>query len=414
MGKVIIIGGGVIGLCSAYYLRRSGWDVTVVDKGDMTDNCSYGNAGMIVPSHFVPLAAPGAIKQGIRWLFNPKGPFQLRPELDSEWLRWTFRFIRSANRRHVERSAISLRDISMFSKSLFEKLHEDLDIGLKQNGIMMLSASKKSHLEERLQAQSALDMGLDVVCLSKEEAIQLQGGLPMNIVGGVHYRCDAHLHPGELMKRLINWLTSEGVRIIRNSEVDQVARFHDKVVGITLNTKEELTADAFVLSAGVWSSKISKQFAFRLSVMPGRGYSFTTGATNMKLPIPVLLSEARVAITPLGNSMRFGGTMELGNREAPINLKRVQGIVESANRYFPGLGMQVPEKPNIWQGFRPCSPDGLPYIGFSSKAPNVVIATGHGMMGISLGPATGALVCEMLSGSRTSVNVELFSPNRFS
>lgn len=412
MGKVVIIGGGIVGLCSAYYLHQSGWEVTLLDKGDMTDSCSYGNAGMIVPSHFVPLAAPGVIKQGIKWLANAKGPLQIRPSLSLDWLRWGIKFMSYANEKNVRCAAVPLRDISLLSKSLLEKMDAHLDLGVGHKGIMMLSKTEHSAEEEYKQAEEATRLGLYVAILSKEETVALQGGLKMNIVGAVHYRCDAHLQPGILMKKLIQYLKEVGVRIVHNFEVEKIHKVGNKVVSVHAKNGNEFRADAFVLAAGAWSGKVAKYVGLNIPLMPGKGYSFNVECPEEPIKIPALLCEARVAVTPMATKIRFGGTMELGKMGSPVNLKRVQGIVESVNDYFPGLQLTMPSPSSIWHGYRPCSVDGLPYIGFSNKATNMVLATGHGMMGVSLGPATGLLVSELLSGKNTSIDAAPFSPNR--
>lgn len=414
MAHIIIIGAGAVGLCSAYYLHEAGWEVTVVDKGDLSDNCSFGNAGMIVPSHFVPLAAPGVVKQGIRWLFNGASPLQLKPSLDPEWFRWAGRFIGSANSRHVMRSKTPLRDISLLSKSLFESLATQLQVDVHHKGVMLLSMTEQSADKQYLMASEARKLGLDVVNLSREEAIRKQGGLPLNVAGAVHYRCDSHLDPGHFMVNLTHYLSNAGVRILRNHEVTRLVSHGGRITKVLVESGEVLSADAYVLAAGSWSAKIARSLHMNITLMPGRGYSFLADSIDpqQSLQIPSLLSEAKVAITPMRGGLRFGGTMELGKMGAPVNMQRVKGIVQSVNQYFPTFNLQMPSAQSIWSGYRPCSGDGLPYIGFHKHASNLALATGHGMMGVSLGPATGLLVTELLQGKTLSMDIDPFSPNR--
>jgi len=208
MSKAVIIGGGVIGLFTAYYLNKSGWEVEIIDQGDLSDNCSFGNAGMITPSHFVPLAAPGMVEQGIRWMFNSKSPFYVKPSLNPELIGWGLKFLKSATRKHVDRSAGALRDISVVSKKLFQQFERDtnIDFGLEDRGILMLFKTPKFEEEERHLAAQATNLGLDAQYLSPEQCCKLQPGVGMDILGAVHYHCDAHLYPNKLMKGLVKYL----------------------------------------------------------------------------------------------------------------------------------------------------------------------------------------------------------------
>ena len=163
--KAVIIGGGIIGLSSAYYLLQDGWDVTIIDKTDLTDSCSYGNLGMIVPSHFVPLAAPGIVAQGIRWMFNSKSPFYIKPSLNSQLIRWGLKFLQSANEKNVKNAARPLTEINLLSKKLYEDLSKEpeFDFAFEKKGIIMYYKSEKVAEEEMHVAEIAKAMGLDVL-----------------------------------------------------------------------------------------------------------------------------------------------------------------------------------------------------------------------------------------------------------
>jgi D-amino-acid dehydrogenase len=412
--KAVIIGGGIIGLSSAYYLHQSGWEVTILDKGLLEDNCSFGNAGMIVPSHFVPLAAPGIVQQGVRWMFNSKSPFYVKPSLNMDLISWLHKFLKSANKSHVEQSAIPLRDLSLLSKQLYQDLakQDEFNFELKNNGILMLYKTQKAAEEELHLAEKAQSIGLDVVPLTTNECQILQPDIKLDISGAVHYRCDAHITPNKLMVQLINYLEKVGVKIHRANEVVKIEAQGNKITKIHTADKE-WEADEVIIAGGAWSPDIVKLIDLKLPLMPGKGYSFMFNEPQKRMHIAALLIEAKVSVTPMGNQVRFGGTMEIGPINHKINKKRVQGIVESIPRYFPDLKPELPPESAIWHGFRPCSPDGLPYIGRVKKFSNLVIATGHGMMGLSLGPATGKLVSELLAETTTSMPVSLFSPQRY-
>ena len=414
MATVLIIGGGIMGLSSAYYLSKAGHQVTVLDKGDLADNCSFGNAGMIVPSHFIPLAAPGMVSQGIRWMFSSKSPFYVRPSLNADLLNWGVKFLKKANHAHVEKSAAPLTELSLLSKSLYDSLaHEPgFDFGLAQNGILMFYKTEKAAEEEAHLAAKAKQLGLDMAVLTADECRALQPNLTLDVLGAVHYRCDVHLYPNKLMALLLNYLNQNGVKILRNHEVSRIITADGAVEGVLVG-EQVFTADQYVIAGGAWSPAVAKLANIKVSIMPGKGYSFMVNEPQQRMHIPALLAEARVAITPMNGMLRCGGTMELDKINRRVNLSRVKGIVESVPQYFPDLQLQMPKQQDIWYGFRPSSPDGLPYIGYSSKYRNLIMATGHGMMGLSLGPATGLLVSQLVNQTKTSINIQAFSPNRF-
>lgn len=412
--KAVIIGGGIIGLSSAYYLSRDGWDVTVVDRTDMSDSCSHGNLGMIVPSHFVPLAAPGIVLKGIRWMFDSKSPFYVKPSLNRNLINWGLHFIKSANAQHVEHCASYLKEINLLSKKLYEELSATpgFDFAFEKKGIIMYYKTDKVAEEEIQMAEKARSMGLDAVVLSREEAQAQEPDVQLNVLGGVHYRCDAHLYPNKLNAQLVHYLKQAGVQFYTRQPVQQIIRTNKSITAIMVG-EQEISGDVFVAAAGSWMPELLRMAGLKLPLMPGKGYSFTDEQPKQQLQVPAILCEARVAITPMGQHLRFGGTMEIGPVNDKVNMKRVQGIVESVLAYLPGLEVSMPLEEKVWYGFRPCSPDGMPYIGFGNRYTNLLYAGGHGMMGLSLGPATGQLIAELAKGKKTSIDIKAFDPSRF-
>lgn len=407
---VAIIGGGVIGLFSAYYLAKSGHNVVVLDKGDMLDNCSYGNAGMIVPSHVVPLAAPGMISQGIKWMFNSKSPFYVKPRLNRELMSWGRKFYRSANQKSVEAAMPALRDISFLSKKLYQDLNTQVnDFSYEEKGLLMLFQSDKVGEEEIHVGQMAEKLGIEVDYLDKPGVEALETGLKVNAVGGVHFKPDAHLHPNRLMAFLRAELEQAGVNFQANKEIKDIEIANGKVTEL-ITDKGAIRADEFVIATGAWSSKLAKMADEKLLLLPGKGYSFTFESPEKSPTIPTILCEGKVAVTPMSNDLRFGGTMEITHvNDNSINMKRVQGIVNTINSFYPDMNVDVPSKDTIWKGFRPCSPTGLPYICRSKKHSNLIYATGHGMMGLSLGPATGKIVQCIVDEEKAPISLDLFS-----
>jgi D-amino-acid dehydrogenase len=413
MKHVIVIGGGIIGLSSAFYLQERGHQVTVIDKTDMHNGCSYGNAGYICPSHFVPMAAPGIVQQGLKWMLNARSPFYVQPRLDMGLLSWGWKFMRSANKKHVQRSAVPLRDIALLSKQLYEQWAAlpAFDFAYEPKGLLDLFQTEENARHGEHAVQDATALGLEARVLNKADVEVLQPGA--NVLGAVYYGCDAQLYPNKLMSDLKNWLINKGVQFITNSEVTGFITTAGSVQSVQAGASLH-KADHFVVAAGVWSREVAEQLHLSLPMVGGRGYSLTLENFPYRFNYPVILSEARVAISPMnGNKLRFGGTMEITAVNTPPRMNRVQGIIESVSRYFPDVQVPMPAEKEVWYGYRPCSADGLPYIGNIKRYNNVTVATGHSMLGLSLGAATGKLVSELVDGAPTTMDVKPFAVERF-
>lgn len=412
--KAIIVGGGIIGLSTAHYLLQAGHEVVVVDRSDLNGGCSFGNAGMIVPSHIVPLASPGMIAKGIRWMFRPDSPFFIKPRLSADLLRWGWQFYRHSNNRHVERAAPALKALSLLSKNLYRALAEELpfEFGYTERGLLMLYRSAEAEKEEAEAARFANALGLEARVLSAGQVQKLEPHVAVSARGGVYYPGDAHLVPHKLMQQWMPYLAGRGVQFVSGEEVQDFKIKSGRIAAVCTE-KQELTADEVVLSSGAWSGMVARRLNLNIPMQAGKGYSFLTGHNALPVTIPAILLEDRVAVTPMGNDVRLGGTMEITGLESQINMKRVHAIARAISRYYPQAQINYPQPGAVWAGLRPCSPDGLPYIGRTKHYANLVIATGHGMMGLSLAPATGKLVAQIINGQETAVPVEPFSPDRF-
>ncbi|HWK56040.1 MAG TPA: FAD-dependent oxidoreductase [Parapedobacter sp.] len=414
LGSVLVVGGGIVGLASAYYLAKDGWKVTVVDRGDFTGNCSYGSAGMIVPSHFTPLAAPGIVMQGIKWLFDSRSPFLLRPSPSLSMISWGLKFMGHANEKHVTRSAPHILALNNLSRDLYDGLAAKLgnDFGLEHRGILMLCKTEKAFEEEVHLAEKARALGLKVDVLNREQMQTVEPNVMLDVFGATHFLSDSHLYPPALMSLLLQRLKQLGVTLIPHTEVTGFVRHSGKITKLLTNNGE-YSADTVVLTGGAWLGQLARKAGITIPMMPGKGYSFMTSAFEGKLKHPALLIEARVALTPMGGQVRIGGTMELAPINHRINRKRVEGIVSAVPQYYSEYRLQMPDEKNIWHGFRPCSPDGLPYLGRSKSISNLIVAGGMGMMGLSLGPAAGKIVSEVARQAKPSTSIQLFDPERF-
>lgn len=416
-GKALIIGAGIAGLSSAYYLLQKGWQIEILEQNDLSNNCSYGNAGMIVPSHFTPLAAPGVVAQGIRWMFDSKSPFYVKPSLSTQLLSWGLKFLKHSNQKYVDRSAQAIRDLNLASSSLYNEIagKEEFDFELNQNGILMLYKTEKVAEEETELAYKAINLGLPVDILDKKEIQALEPNVQLDVIGGVNYKCDGHMNPMKLMKQMISYLKNNGVIFHTQHRVTGYEIAGNTIKAVIANGKK-FSADRFIMTGGSFLPELAQKAGIKIQLMPGKGYSFMHTPENPvnTLEHAALLLEARVAVTPMNGQIRFGGTMELASHHDKVNMKRVEGIVNSIPKYMPDFQVELPKESEIWFGYRPCAPDGLPYLGQSSKLKNLIIAGGGGMMGLSLGPIFGKTVSELANEEKLTVDIRIFNPERFS
>jgi D-amino-acid dehydrogenase len=412
--KVGIIGGGIIGLSSAYYLNKLGHQVTIIEQSDLTTGCSFGNAGMIVPSHIIPLAAPGMISKGIRWMFNSTSPFYVKPRLSGDLIKWGYHFYKSATKEHVAKSAPALRDLSLFSKAMYQQLAKDLpfDFGYHERGLLMLYKTKETEHEEAEMATLANQHGLEAHVLSAADVQKLEPNVKVDVRGGIYFPGDAHITPQLLVTQLIDYLKQQGVVFQTKTSVTDF-KIEDSAIKSIKSAAQDFEFDEVIIATGSWSGGVAAKLGLSIPMQAGKGYSFTLTQVEKNVRIPSIFLEARVAVTPMGDSLRFGGTMEITGVDHSISMNRVKGIVDSIPNYYPEMKVSLPEIKDVWHGLRPCSPDGLPYIGKSSKIKNLTIATGHSMMGLSQGPGTGKLISEIINQENTSVNLSSFSPQRF-
>ena len=413
--KIGIIGGGVSGLFSAYYLRKEGHEVTILDKGSLDDGCSHGNAGMIVPSHIIPLAAPGMIAKGVRWMLSPTSPFYVKPRLNRDLIRWGWLFHRSATASHVERSIPVLRDLSLLSKKLYQDFanHSGAAFGWEERGLLMLYKTSEAEHEMAEEAAVANKAGIDAQVLSPQQVQDLEPDTRVTVRGAVYYPGDAHIYPNQLIRELINELRRMNVTIREHEAVTDFRVEQDQIKAVVTQAGH-YEFDEVVLAAGAWSPELTKKLGLSLPLQGGKGYSFMLTEPPATVRVPAIMLEARATATPMNGHLRIAGTLEIAGTDLSVNPNRVRGIVQSVNQYYPDLPVAMPATETVWRGLRPCSPDGLPYIGRVNHLRNMTLATGHGMMGVSLGPATGKLVAEAINSQAISLPMEPFSPTRFS
>ena len=413
---ITIIGGGAIGLCSAYFLNKSGHEVQILECSDSTDSsgCSHGNAGMIVPSHFVPLAAPGVVRQGLKWLLNNHSPFYIKPKLDKDLAQWLWLFFRSANKKNIARVGDQLFKLNLASRDLYTTLiqKENFKVGYKHQGLMMLYQTKRAQAEEELLAREARQLGMAVDILSSAQVQDLESDFELNIKGGVHYFSDTHLNPGIFMNQLKAHLLNAGVKIHYKTQYHGFQNAGKKITHVQTNTGD-FESDSVIIASGAWSQSVARKLGVRIPLQGGKGYSFTIENCPNKLYIPSILCERKIAVTPMGKHIRVAGTMEIAGTDKTVSPSRVQGIKEGVGHYLRNFNSQWFENTETWTGLRPVSPDGMPYIGKSKAWDNLFINTGHAMMGMSLAPVSGQILADIINGKRVHFNTAILSPDRF-
>jgi D-amino-acid dehydrogenase len=413
--RVLLVGGGVVGLCAAYACAQKGHRVTVVERGaPERDGCSFANAGMVVPSHIVPLASPGVVEQGLRWMWNPASPFHVKPRLSGDLIDWGWKLWRAATAEHVERAAPVLRDLHLASRACYEQWAAQWDnaFELVERGLLMLCRTERGLEEETAAAATARRLGIAADVLTPAQVAALEPGLRMTIAGGVHYPLDAHLTPHKLMAALRRECERMGVELRHHTEV-RGWRASGRRLEAVETAAGAVPADEFVLCGGIWSMGLARELCLRLPMQAGKGYSLTLDNPPARPRTCAILSEARVAVTPMASALRFGGTMEIAGVDESVNPVRIEGIVRSVGAYFPDFAPSTFASAAVRTGLRPCSPDGLPYIGRFGRFENLLTGTGHAMMGLSLAPITGKLIAELVSGEAPSCAIEALSPDRY-
>jgi len=412
---IIVVGAGIIGLCSAYFLNKKGFQVTILDNTDGTDNCSYGNAGFFSPSHLIPLASPGIISQGLRWMMRSDSPFYIKPKLDFDLISWGLKFKQAATKTKVAAAAPILNDLLLSSRDLIEKIleEESIDAGLNDKGLVIYCKTQRALDEEMEMAELAQKYGQQTKVLNLTQARAINPDMEINARGAVLFENDASITPHIFMAELKQVLLKNGVEINHNVKVDKLVSGKSGSIEKIIANGTEHVADEYLLATGSWTRDLLKQVDLKLPLQAGKGYSFVLPSPKANLNSCAILNEARVAVTPMKHGLRFAGTMEVNGMDLSINSKRVQGIINAIPEFFPQFSEEDFKDIEPWAGLRPCSPDGMPYVGRTKKYNNLLVATGHAMLGISLGPVTGKIIAQLASNEASDTDLGLLSVDRY-
>jgi len=409
----LVIGGGIIGVSAAYYLARAGVDVHLVEQGDIAQGSSYGNAGLITPSDSIPLPSPAALSHGLRWMLDPTSPLYIKPRLQPHFLAWLWRFRAACTREAFERAVPVLTALSRYTSALYQQLEEEehIEAAFQRRGLLLLYRTEAGFREGQEVAAAFRRFDISSQVLDRET---VQARLPQvreDVVGGVYYQADAHLDPARFTRELAKRAAARGA----------VLHTHTEVLGLDVEkgrirrvrtTRGDFVADEVVLAAGAWSPRIARDAGLHLPIEAAKGYSITVRRPQDFPEVPLILDEAKIAVTPIGEWLRFAGTLELAGLDMRINPVRVEAIKKGVRQY---LRLNPDGQPlvELWRGLRPCTPDGYPIIGRASSPENLIVAAGHCMLGMTQGPGTGKLVVALVTGAEPDIDLAPFAVDRF-
>ncbi|MDX1522590.1 MAG: FAD-dependent oxidoreductase [Anaerolineae bacterium] len=410
---ILIIGGGVIGVCTAYYLARQGQPVTLVEKDDLCAGSSYGNAGWIANGHAIPIPAPGVLTQGLKWLLDAGSPFYIKPRLDLDLLRWLWQFQAACNQTQMVRAIPVLLALNQTSLELFEQLvaEENLKFGYERPGLLHLFKNQDQFKQGVEEAALLRKFGVETVMLDSAGIRQMEPNVSPSVTNGIYYPNYAHMIPDRFVRELARLAERRGACIKIGTEVLGFETSGRRISAVA-TTRGRFEPEQVVLATGAWSPDVARSLKLRLPIQPAKGYSLTFKRPPTSPSLPLSLPEYKVAVTPMGEQLRLSSTLELAGLDPAINQRRLAAIRQAAYEYLLAAGKL--ELIEIWRGFRPLTPDDLPIIGRSEALENLILATGHGMLGMTQGPITGKLVSQIIAGEPPVIDLAPLRVERFS
>ena len=409
--RVVVIGAGIIGAACAYYLCRAGWEVTVVEKDRWGQGSSHGNCGLIVPSHVLPLNQPGVLWQGLQWMLKSEAPLYIKPRVDLALGAWLLRFAWRCTRRAMLEAAAARSNMLKDAVSLYAQLiaQEAIDCEWDARGVLCVFRTQHEFEAYRDTESVIASFGESCQPLISSDLQAFEPALRNDVAGAYLYTKSAHLRPDLLMRGFKRVLTDAGVTILEHTTVSHFKGAAGRVQA-AVTDKGVVSGDEFVVATGAWTPLLNKALGFRVPIQPGKGYSVTMPRPTPCPSIPCMLEEDRVVATPWAGGYRLGGTMEFSGYDNTLNQKRLAALHHGAERYFKPMALGPVEEE--WCGWRPMTIDGLPFIDRSPRWQNVLLAAGHNMLGISLAPGTGKLVCEILNGAKPHLDPGPYGINR--
>ena len=410
---VLIIGGGPVGLSCAYYLLKSGRKVTIIDAKEIGKGSGSGNAGHIVPSHIIPLAAPGVVTSALKWMLDPAhSPFGMKVSLNPNYLSWLLKFVVACSEGNVQKNLQPLNDLGQLSAKNFAQIvaEEKFDCSYQEKGLLFLYKTEKAFHDGQHEGEFMQKHGIPVSVYDKAKIHEVEPAALDDVIGGVHFTGDAHLNPAVFLNLLKERVRAMGAEMFENTAVTGFESVGGKV-RVVRTSKGEFEAQHVILAAGALTPSVAKDLKLNIPIQPARGYSMTMSATQTMPSHALILGERRIAVSPVDGLLRFTGRLEVGNYSMEPNPVWLERIENSAREY-----LRLDEKLDVketWAGLRPTTPDGMPIISKSPRHENLFLATGHAMLGLSLGPGTGQVAAEMLNGQEPAVSLSPMRLERF-
>ncbi|RMF42444.1 MAG: FAD-dependent oxidoreductase [Planctomycetota bacterium] len=412
-----VIGGGIIGLSCAWYLARRGHRVTVLDRGLIGSGCSHGNCGLVCPSHVLPLAEPGMLGMGLRALFHPRGPLRISPRPNLRRWHWFWMFARRCNRTDMLESARAIQPLLQSSLAEFQRwvADERLACEWQQKGLLFVYRDQRAwQAYRRTNDLLQLEFGEPAEEVNADEVRELEPALNDSVCGGWYYAHDTHLRPDLLLTSLRDRLAASGRVLLReNVAVASLDGQDSSCRAIVCADGSRVAVDGVVVATGAHANEFASMLGAALPVEPGKGYSVTVPPPSPTPAIPLIFPESRVAVTPFRNSLRLGSVMEFVGYNAQIPAWRIEYLKARAADYLRFPQSAIDGEQSRWFGWRPMTPDSVPIIDRSPRWVNAWVATGHNMLGLSMGPATGRLVAELVDGDQPHLNPAPYRCSRF-
>jgi len=412
---VLVVGGGPVGACAAQALSADGASVTLIEKE--TEVCpplsgAHANCGLLVPSDVTPLAAPGALGQGLRWMLDGSSPFYIAPRPSGALLRWLWLYRAAATPARARAAGPVLRSLHAVSADLHDELARDGGERwlYHHDGIVQAYESPRAMDTATEEVETQRDLGVRVDVLSPAEVRVRYPGLRGELAGALFFPDDGHMDPALFTRAMADKAATAGAEVRRGVEAIALEPAGSGAVKV-VTTRGDIVADQVVLAAGAWTPALTSGLGLALPIEPAKGYSVDVDRPAGFPDLPLYLGDAHCVLTPLGDALRLGSTLELSGWDMTIRRKRVAGLRRAAQRVM-GIPDDGPLR-QIWRGPRPVTPDGLPIVGRVPRRERVILATGHCMLGLTLGPVTGKLVAELAGGRAPSLDLDPLSPVRF-
>ena len=412
---ILIIGGGVIGACAALALTRAGRQVTLVEKAEICAGASRGNACWVAAGYALPTAAPGVLGQGLKWMLDAGSPFYIKPRPSLDLIRWLWAFRGACTHARMMEGAKTLLQLNRQSMAMFRELsaETDLNFDFHEAGLIHLHLSEAYRQAGEKEADLLRQLGVQAISLDRDGLEELEPKLQAGVNSGIFYPEHAHLDPQKLTQGAAALAAKEGATILTQTEVLAIDKADARIQRV-VTSNGIFEPNEVVLAAGAWSSIVAKMSGAPILMEPAKGYSVTVKkrAASQGPTRPIAVDDSKVAITPLGaDHFRFSSTLELAGFDPSINERRLAVNQASLQTVLPDME-QLDADP-AWSGYRPLTPDGLPYIGRSERVPNLIFATGHGMLGVTHAPITGKLVTEIVTGQPPSIDLGPMRPERY-